>query len=101
MALTQAIPQPVYQVIEICIAAGVNYLDFADVGDFVIGVSQFDKAARTAGIFVLSGVSSFPVLTAAVLRQMAREMKITKVEGGIAPSPFAGIGVNVISAVVG
>jgi hypothetical protein len=90
-----------YGVIEACIEAGVNYLDFADAADFVFGVSQFDEAARRAGIFILSGVSSFPVLTAAVLREMAREMEIVSVEGGIAPSPYAGIGLNVMRAVVG
>ena len=43
----------------------------------------------------------FPVLTAAVLREMAKTMEIVSVEGGIAPSPYAGIGLNVMRAVVG
>jgi Domain of unknown function (DUF4166)/Saccharopine dehydrogenase NADP binding domain len=90
-----------YQIIEACIEAGVNYVDFADAADFVFGVSQFDERARQAGVFVLSGVSSFPVLTAAVLREMAGSMDIVSVEGGIAPSPYAGIGLNVMRAVVG
>jgi Domain of unknown function (DUF4166)/Saccharopine dehydrogenase NADP binding domain len=90
-----------YRVIEACIEAGVNYLDFADAADFVFDVSRFDERARKAGIFILSGVSSFPVLTAAVLREMARDMDIVSVEGGIAPSPYAGIGLNVMRAVVG
>jgi Domain of unknown function (DUF4166)/Saccharopine dehydrogenase NADP binding domain len=90
-----------YGVIIACIAAGINYLDFADAADFVFGVSQFDREAKEAGIFVISGVSSFPVLTAAVLRVMAKTMDIVSVEGGIAPSPYAGIGLNVMRAVVG
>jgi hypothetical protein len=90
-----------YHVIEACIAAGVDYLDFADGADFVFGVSRFDERARAAGVVVLSGVSSFPVLTAAVLRRMAATMEIHEVEGGIAPSPYAGIGLNVMRAVVG
>ena len=90
-----------YRVIAACIAAGIDYLDFADAADFVFGVSQFDAQAKAAGIFVLSGVSSFPVLTAAVLREMAGTMDIVAVEGGIAPSPYAGIGLNVMRAVVG
>lgn len=90
-----------YVVIEACIAAGIDYLDFADAADFVFGVDRFDQAARDAGVFVMSGVSSFPVLTAAVLRQMAETMDIVSVEGGIAPSPYAGIGLNVMRAVVG
>ncbi len=90
-----------YSVVEACIAARIGYLDFADAADFVFGVSRFQREAERAGVFVLSGVSSFPVLTAAVLREMARTMDIVEVEGGIAPSPYAGIGLNVMRAVVG
>jgi hypothetical protein len=90
-----------YGVVEACIAAGIDYLDFADAADFVFGIARFDAAAKAAGIFVLSGVSSFPALTAAVLREMAKTMDIRTLEGGIAPSPFAGIGLNVMRAVVG
>lgn len=96
----QAYGTDCYCVIKSCIAAGVNYLDFADAADFVYGVSQFNKEAKAAGIFVLSGVSSFPVLTAAVLRNMALTMDINKVQGGIAPSVYAGVGVNVMRAVL-
>lgn len=90
-----------YNVIKACIMSGIDYLDFADAADFVFGVSQFDAEAKSAGVFILSGVSSFPVLTAAVLRKMAETMEIVSVEGGIAPSPYAGIGLNVMRAVVG
>lgn len=90
-----------YHVVESCIAAGVDYLDFADGADFVFGIDRFDAQAKAAGICVLSGVSSFPALTGAVLRDMAQTMDIRTIEGGIAPSPFAGIGLNVMRAVVG
>ena len=90
-----------YRVITACIDAGINYLDFADAADFVFGVSQFDEQAKAAGVFVVSGVSSFPVLTAAVLREMEKTMEIVSAEGGIAPSPYAGVGLNVMRAVVG
>jgi hypothetical protein len=90
-----------YEVIAACIKSGIHYLDFADAADFVFGVSRFDQSAKAAQVFVLSGVSSFPVLTAAVLREMAKTMTITSVDGGIAPSPYAGIGLNVMRAVVG
>jgi hypothetical protein len=89
-----------YRVILACIDAGIDYLDFADAADFVFGVPQFDAQAKDAGIFILSGISSFPVLTAAVLREMAKTMDIVSVKGGIAPSPYAGIGLNVMRAVV-
>lgn len=90
-----------YDTIISCIDCGVNYLDFADAADFVFGASQFDASAKVKGVFVLSGVSSFPVLTAAVLREISKSMDIVSVSGGIAPSPYAGIGLNVMRAVVG
>jgi len=96
----QAYGSDCYSVIKSCIAEGVNYLDFADAADFVYGVSQFNEKAKAAGVFVLSGVSSFPVLTAAVLRDMAMTMDIVTVKGGIAPSVYAGVGVNVMRAVL-
>lgn len=90
-----------YGVVKACVSAKIDYLDFADAADFVVGISQFDEEAKSAGVFALSGVSSFPVLTAAVLQDSAQRMEITSVEGGIAPSPHAGIGLNVMRAVLG
>ena len=90
-----------YIVPKACIAAKVDYLDFADAADFVFNITALDKAAKEAGVTILSGVSSFPVLTAAVLRKLGDGMTITDVKGGIAPSPYAGIGLNVMKAVVG
>jgi Domain of unknown function (DUF4166)/Saccharopine dehydrogenase NADP binding domain len=89
-----------YSLIEHCIEARVNYLDLADGADFVSGVAQFDAAARAAGVYILSGVSSFPVLTAAVVRHLSDDVaRITSIRGGIAPSPYAGVGLNVIRAI--
>ena len=55
-----------YRVVEACIASGINYLDLADGSDFVAGIGAFDAQRESRRIYVLSGVSSFPVLTAAV-----------------------------------
>ena len=89
-----------YIVVKACIAAGVNYMDLADAADFVFGISQFDVSAKAASVYVLSGVSSFPVLTAAVLRELTKDMAVRSVTGGIAPSPHAVIGMNVMRAVI-
>ncbi len=89
-----------YRLIQHCIECRVHYLDLADGSQFVEGISQFDEAARRAGVFVLSGVSSFPVLTAAVVKKLQEGLKDLKsIRGGIAPSPFAGVGLNVIRAI--
>lgn len=96
----QAYGEGRYRLIEACIARRMHYLDLADGADFVAGVGAFDVAARTAGIFVLSGVSSFPVLTAAVVRCLSAGLaRVDAVRGGIAPSPYAGVGENVIRAI--
>ena len=89
-----------YRVVEACIALGVPYVDLADSSEFVAGIAAFDAAAREANVFVLSGASTFPVLTAAVLRRFAADgMSIEHVSGGIAPSPYAGLGLSVIRAI--
>lgn len=89
-----------YSVIDSCIASRVNYLDLADAADFVFGVSKFDDAAKAAGVFILSGVSSYPVLSSAVLQEMSKDMEVVSVRGGVAPSPHAGIGLNVMRAIL-
>jgi short subunit dehydrogenase-like uncharacterized protein len=98
----QAYGQDRYRVIEACIAAHVPYLDLADGADFVEDVQNLDAAARTAGVLVLSGVSSFPVLTAAATRRLAAGLaRVDAIRVGIAPSPYAIVGENVIRAITG
>ena len=88
-----------YRVVRAALALGAHYMDFADGSDFVRGIGQFDEEARGRGFFVLSGVSSFPVLTAAVVRRLAQGFeRVETITAGIAPSPFAGVGLNVIRA---
>lgn len=91
-----------YRVVRACIALGIDYLDLADGADFVAGIGRLDTAARARGIYALSGASSFPVLTAAALRALVRDGETPEdVAAGIAPSPFAGVGVSVIRAIAG
>ena len=91
-----------YRVVRAALAHGINYLDLADGSDFVHGIAQFEGQARERGVFVLAGASSFPVLTAAVTRRLAAGMtRVAAITGGIAPSPYAGVGLNVIRAIAG
>jgi hypothetical protein len=91
-----------YRVVKAALALGIPYLDLADGSAFVRGIGQFDAAAQARGIFVLSGVSSLPVLTAAAVRRLANGLaRIETIAAGIAPSPHAGVGPNVIRAIAG
>jgi hypothetical protein len=96
----QAYGERRYRLIEAALAQGMSYLDLADGASFVEGVAGFDALARAKGLYVLSGVSSFPVLTTAALRRLAQGMtRIDAIRGGIAPSPNAEVGENVIRAI--
>lgn len=89
-----------YRVVKACVALGIHYLDLADGSDFVAGIPQFDEEARRSRVFVLSGVSSFPLLTAAAVRHLEVGMhRMEVVAAGIAPSPYAEIGPNVVRAI--
>jgi len=98
----QAYGKDPYRVVEAALATGKHYFDLADSPDFVRGIRQFDGAAKEQGLVMLSGVSSFPVLSAALVRDLATEFRrIDSITGGIAPSPYAGVGYNVIRAIAG
>ena len=98
----QAYGDDPYRIAKAAISVGAHYLDFADGTDFVRGIVQLDERARDAGVVVLSGVSSFPVLTAAIVRHLASDLaRIDSIIGGIAPTPFAGVGLSVITAIAG
>ncbi len=89
-----------YRVARAALARGIDYLDLADGSDFVTGIAQLDAAAKARGVFMLSGASSFPLLTAAVTRRLSADMtRIDAVSAGIAPSPYATLGLNVIRSI--
>jgi hypothetical protein len=89
-----------YVVVKACIVLGIHYLDLADGAAFVDGIAAFDGEAKARDIFVLSGVSSFPVLTAAVVRRLSQDLaQVETVTAGVAPSPFADVGLNVFRAI--
>ena len=56
-----------HRVARACIAQGCHYLDLADARDFVVSIGELDAAARERGVIVVSGASSVPCLTAAVI----------------------------------
>jgi Domain of unknown function (DUF4166) len=92
--------QDPYALVKACISLKIHYLDLADGSAFVNGISTFDSDAKAQDVFVLAGVSSFPVLTAAVVRELSADMaQVETVTAGVAPSPFADIGPNVFRAI--
>ncbi|MGC5700835.1 saccharopine dehydrogenase NADP-binding domain-containing protein [Pseudomonas sp. NFXW11] len=76
-----------YAVARGCIEAGVNYCDLADCRQFVRGIGTLDEAARAAGVTLLSGCSSVPTLSAAIIDEhRERFSRIERIEHGISSS---------------
>lgn len=76
-----------YSVAEGCIDAGVNYCDLSDCRTFVTGIGALDARAKHAGVAILSGCSSVPTLSAAIIDQHRyRFQRIDLIEHGISSS---------------
>lgn len=56
-----------YRVAEACLACGSDYIDLADGRDFVAGIAQLDQRARQLGRLLISGASTVPALSSAVV----------------------------------
>lgn len=65
----------------------MHYVAIADSRDFVCSIRTLDEAAEAAGVVVLSGASSVPALSGAVVRHLARGIdKVRAVEMAISAS---------------
>ncbi|ASQ47261.1 saccharopine dehydrogenase NADP-binding domain-containing protein [Legionella clemsonensis] len=74
-----------YRVAASCVECGIHYLDLADGRDFVCGISKLDVMARANKVLVVSGASSVPGLSSAVLQQFQSEFStIDSLHYGIA-----------------
>jgi saccharopine dehydrogenase-like NADP-dependent oxidoreductase len=74
-----------YDVAEAAIAGGCHYIDLADGRAFVAGISRLDESARERRVSVISGASSVPALSSAVVDRYApRFNQLTTIRIGIA-----------------
>jgi hypothetical protein len=75
-----------YRLARAAIAAGMHYVDLADARDFVAGFGALDAEARSAGVVALSGASSTPALSHAVLDRLTAGWQwIDTIEIAISP----------------
>ncbi len=89
-----------YHVAKACIAVGIHYFDLADSAGFVANIGELNKDAKKARVTVLSGVSTCPALSGAVVRDLAQGMTVTDITLGIAPTPKADLGLSVIKGIL-
>jgi len=90
-----------HRVARACIAQGCHYLDLADARDFVVSIDELDAAARARGVIVVSGASSVPCLTAAVIdHYRVGFARLDAIEYGISAAQQTNRGLATTSAVL-
>jgi hypothetical protein len=90
-----------YSVAEACIEAGVNYIDLADGREFVTNITRLDAKAKAKGIAVISGASSVPGLSSAVLAHYRPQFsRLDSMIYGIAPGQKAERGLATTKAIL-
>jgi saccharopine dehydrogenase-like NADP-dependent oxidoreductase len=73
-----------YTVAMAAIEAGCHYIDLADGREFVTGIERLDGLARDRGVTVISGASSVPALSSAVIdRYLPQFERLDSIEFGI------------------
>ncbi|MGC3981633.1 MAG: saccharopine dehydrogenase NADP-binding domain-containing protein [Steroidobacteraceae bacterium] len=79
-----------YRVAMACIDQGVHYIDLADGRDFVTGITALDTSAKHNHVAVISGASTVPGLSSAVLEYYRSEFAIySSLKFGISPGQKA------------
>jgi hypothetical protein len=82
-----------YSVAKTAIESGSHYIDLGDGRDFVAGISTLDKQAKAANLCVISGASSVPALSSAVIEQYRPAFKtLETIEYGISTAQKTGMG---------
>jgi Saccharopine dehydrogenase NADP binding domain len=90
-----------YSVAEACIAIGAHYLDLADARAFVAGIGVLDGAARSKGVAVISGASSVPCLSAAIVDHYLPSFeRLESIDYGISAAQQTNRGLATASAVL-
>ena len=90
-----------YALAEACIKHGSHYIDLSDSGTFTQGIGALNANAVQACVAVISGASSVPALSSAVVDAAKPDFaRITSIEGGISPGGKIDIGLSVTQAVL-
>jgi hypothetical protein len=75
-----------YAIAAACIRGRRHYVDLADGRAFVTGIASLDESAREAGVSVISGASSVPALSSAVVNSLENQFdSIEAIEIAISP----------------
>lgn len=97
----QAYGAGAYTLAKAAIDERTHYLDLSDDAAFTQGITALSAAASSAGVSVLSGVSSVPALSSAIIADLAHNLSdITLIESAIMPGNRAPRGRSVMAAIL-
>lgn len=83
-----------------CLMAGAHYVDIADAPDFVQNITSLDALAKAKGLTAISGASTTPALTSAVLTAFNLP-QIDTIETTVLPGNQTPRGLSVMRAILG
>lgn len=91
-----------YAVAEACIRAGAHYIDLADGRGFVSGIGSLEEDALRQNVLVVSGASSVPCLTAALVDHYRdRFAELHELDYAISTAQRTGRGLATTAAILG
>ena len=90
-----------YRVPKACIECGAHYIDLADDRRFVCDIADLDSLAKESGVLVVSGASSVPGLSSAVVDSYQNQFSaIESIDLAIAPGNKAERGLATVEAIL-
>lgn len=90
-----------YKVAQNCMDAKVHYIDLSDGREFVNNITALDKKAKENKILIVSGASTVPGLSSAILEEYKSEfLSIDELKFGIAPGQKAPRGLATTKAIL-
>jgi hypothetical protein len=91
-----------YSISKTCITHAIHYIDLADGRDFVTEITALDAEAKSHDVAVISGASTVPGLTSAVIEHYLPQFsEIDSLQFGIAPGQKAERGLATTQAILG
>lgn len=91
-----------YDVAQACIAQGCHYIDLADGRKFVENITTLDAQAKEKGALIISGASSVPCLTSALVDHYKGEFQtLEKLDYGITTAQKTNRGLATTAAILG
>jgi len=90
-----------YRVPTACIECGAHYIDLADDRRFVCDIAELDNEAKDKGVLIVSGASSVPGLSSAVVERYQNQFStIESINLAIAPGNKAERGLATVEAIL-